>query len=123
MNKRTVKKPVAKKTTEKFVTRGIIENEKPVLTITDDFHKTEEVGTQSKPSTNESNLIDKRSIPAVFPLKFIEVPLDCFKRSSSGEIHHEPTRKQIEDILTDYKFHSFNASFNRGQIILCFEKI
>ncbi len=123
MNKRTVNKSVTKKTTDKFVTRGVVENKKPTLAISDDFKKTEEVGTQSKPSTNESNLIDKRSIPAVFPLKFIEVPLDCFKRSSSGEIQHEPTKKQIEDILTDYKFHSFNASFNRGQIILCFEKI
>jgi len=123
MNKRTVNKSVTKKTTDKFVTRGVVENKKPTLAISDDFKKTNEVGTQSKPSTNESNLIDKCSIPAVFPLKFIEVPLDCFKRSSSGEIQHEPTKKQIEDILTDYKFHSFNASFNRGQIILCFEKI
>jgi hypothetical protein len=122
MNKRTVNKPITKKTTDKFVTRGVFEYEKPTLTISDDFNKTEEVGTQSKPLTSESNLIDKRSFPAVFPLKFIEVPLDCFKRSSSGEIQHKPTMKQIEDILTDYKFHSFNASFNRGQIILCFEK-
>ena len=119
MNKRTVNKSVTKKTST--VNKPITINKiTPVAKVVEKEIK--EVGTQSKPSTNESNLIDKRSIPAVFPLKFIEVPLDCFKRGSNGEIQHDPTKKQIEDILTDYKFHSFNASFNRGQIILCFEK-
>lgn len=107
MNKRTVNKSATKKTST--INKSTIIDKK--------------VGTQFKqPSIDESNLIDRSSFRAVFPLKFIEVPLDCFKRSSSGEIQHESTKKQIEDILTDYKFHSFNASFNRGQMILCFEK-
>ena len=118
MNKRTAKKPIAKKTST--VNKPTIINK--TVPVTDKI-ETKEVGTQFKqPSTAVPSLIDRSPIPTVFPLKFIEVPLDCFKRSSSGEIQHESTRKQIEDILTDYKFHSFNASFNRGQIILCFEK-
>jgi len=121
MNKRTINKSVTKKTStaSKPTTINKIT---PVTEIVEKEIK--EVGTQPKqPITSESNLIDKSPFSAVFPLKFIEVPLDCFKRSSNGEIQHEPTRKQIEDILADYRFHSFNASFNRGQIILCFEKI
>jgi len=113
MSKRTVKRPVIK-TDLKAIDKNS-DSRRGVK-------ETKKVGTRLNPSTNESRPIDKNSSLAVFPLKFIEVPLDCFRRGSSGEIQHEPTRKQIEDILTDYKFHSFNASFNRGQIIICFEK-
>jgi len=113
MNKRIVRKPVT--VTKEPMT---IDKIAPVINISET--EIEKVGTQIE--NNWHKTMQASVTDSVFPLKFIEIPLYAFKCGSSGEVIHEPTRKLIDEILIGYRFHSFDSSYNRGQLILCFEK-